>query len=155
MAAVSPFPRPSDRQPRSKVSTPVADRQIPMVTPGDPIDVDSALVHRQPSMLAAIQLCLQAAGIADKEACLSLGMDAGHWSRILRGDAHFPLHLLGPLMDLCGNEAPLEWLAYHRGYELRPLETETQRRLREAEARAAKAEERAAMYAELLVGRGR
>lgn len=155
MAAVSPFPRLSDRQPRSKVSTPVADRQIPMVEPGEPIEVDSALVHRQPSMLSAIQLCLQAAGIADKEACLSLGIDAGHWSRILRGDAHFPLHLLGPLMDLCGNEAPLEWLAHSRGYELRPLETELERQVREEHARNERLAEENRMLRDLVMGRSR
>lgn len=155
MAAVSVFPRAGDRQPRSRVSPPVADRQIPMVTPGDPIDVDPALVHRQPSLIAAIQLCLQAAGIADKEACLSLGIDPGHWSRILRGDAHFPLHLLGPLMDMAGNEAPLEWLAHSRGYRLDPLETELERQVREEQERNAALANENRMLRELLVGRGR
>lgn len=155
MAAVHTIASAGDRQPRSRVSTGVADRQIPMVTPGDRIDVDAALVHRQSSMLAAIQLCLQAAGIADKEAHLALGIDAGHWSRILRGDAHFPLHLLGPLMDLCGNEAPLEWLANSRGYELQPLETELERQVREEQERNAKLADENRMLRELLVGRGR
>lgn len=155
MAAVSVLPSPIDRQPRSRVSTPVADRQIPMVTPGDRIDVDATLVHRQSSMLAAIQLCLQAAGIADKEACITLGIDPGHWSRILRGDAHFPLHLLGPLMDMAGNETPLEWLAHHRGYELRALETELERQVREEQERNARLADENRMLRDLLVGRGR
>lgn len=155
MAAVHTIASAGDRQPRSRVLTGVADRQIPMVTPGDRIDVDAALVHRQSSMLAAIQLCLQAAGIADKEAHLALGIDAGHWSRILRGDAHFPLHLLGPLMDMAGNEAPLEWLANSRGYELRPLETELERQVREEQERNARLADENRMLRELLVGRGR
>jgi hypothetical protein len=33
-------------------------------------------------------------------------------------------------MDLCRNEAPLIWLARSRGYDLTPLETEMERRLR-------------------------
>lgn len=155
MAAVSVLPSPTDRQPRSKVSTAHAGRQIPLVTPGERIDVDATLVHRQPSMLAAVQLCLQAAGIADKEAHLALGIDAGHWSRVLKGDAHFPLHLLGPLMDLAGNEAPLEWLAHSRGYELRPLETELERQVREEQERNAALANENRMLRELLVGRGR
>ena len=155
MAAVSPFPRGIDRQPSSKSLRSAADRQIPMVTPGDPIAVDPALVHRQPSMIAAIQLCLQAAGIADKEACLSLGIDAAHWSRMLSGGAHFPLHLLGPLMDLAGNEAPLEWLAHSRGYELRPLETELERQVREEQERNARLADENRLLREMLVGRGR
>ena len=126
-----------------------------MVTPGERIEVDAALVQRQSSMLAAIQLCLQAAGIADKEAHLALGIDAGHWSRILRGDAHFPLHLLGPLMDMAGNEAPLEWLAHSRGYELRPLETELERQVREEQERNALLADENRLLRELLIGRGR
>ena len=155
MAAVSPFPRVSDRQASSRSTTAVASRQIPMVTPGDPIDVDAALVHRQPSLLSAIQLCMQAAGIADKEACISLGIDPAHWSRMSSGTAHFPLHLLGPLMDLCGNEAPLEWLAHSRGYELRPLESETQKALREEVDRSSRLSEENRLLRELLVGRAR
>ena len=145
----------SDRQPSSKSLRAAADRQIPMVTPGDPIDVDPTLVHRQPSMLAAIQLCLQAAGIADKEACISLGLDAAHWSRMLSGGAHFPLHLLGPLMDMAGNEAPLEWLAHSRGYELRALETELERQVRQEQERNAKLADENRLLREMLVGRGR
>lgn len=84
-------------------------------------------------MLAAIALCVQAAGLQDKEVYLQLGIDAGHWSRIVKGDAHFPLDRLGALMDICGNESPLVWLAHSRGYELKPLESEMQRELRETE----------------------
>ena len=155
MAAVSAFPSPIDRQPRSRVSPGVADRQIPMVTPGDLIAVDPALVRRQSSMLGAIQLCLQAAGIADKEAHIALGIDAGHWSRILRGDAHFPLHLLGPVMDMAGNEAPLEWLAHSRGYELQPLESALERQVREEQERNAALDAENKVLRGLLMGRAR
>jgi hypothetical protein len=152
VSRITPIP---DRQPSSRSSTAVASRQIPLVTPGDPIDVDPALVHRQPSMLSAIQLCLQAAGIADKEACISLGIDPAHWSRMVSGGAHFPLHLLGPLMDMAGNEAPLEWLAHSRGYELRPLETELERQVREGQERNLQLADENRLLRELLVGRGR
>lgn len=152
MAAVSPLPSRLDRQLPSKDSTRV-DRRIPLVEHGDPIEVDPALVRRQTSMLGAIALCMQAAGMADKEAHLALGIDAGHWSRILKGDAHFPLHLLGPLMDLCGNEAPLAWLAHSRGYELRPLETKTERELREAREELEAERAKVRMLADVLRGR--
>lgn len=155
MAAVSPIARISDRQPRSKDVTSIADRQLPLVEKGDPVHVDPTLVHRQKSMLAAVALCMQAAGIADKEACLALELDPAHWSRICAGNAHFPLSLLGPLMDLCGNEAPLMWLAKSRGYELRPLETETQRRLRLEHERAEKLQDENRLLREMLVGRAR
>lgn len=157
MAAVSPIqPRTTsvlDRQLPSKEVTRLADRQLPLVEKGDRIDVDPALVHRQKSMLAAIALCMQAAGLQDKEVYLALNIDAGHWSRIVKGDAHFPLDRLGPLMDLCGNEAPLMWLAHSRDYSLRPLESEMQRRAREAEEALAKAEAENKLLRGLLVGR--
>lgn len=152
VSRIAPIP---DRQPSSKSSTAAVSRQIPLVTHGDPIDVDPALVHRQPSLLAAIQLCMQAAGIADKEACIELGIDPAHWSRMVSGSAHFPLHLLGPLMDLAGNEAPLEWLAHSRGYELQPLESELERQIREEQERNARLDAENRMLRELLVGRGR
>lgn len=136
MAAVSPFPPNSDRPTPSKVRKAV-ERQMPLVEKAEPIEVDKALIHRQKSMTAAIALCVQAAGLAEKEVYLPLGIDASHWTRISKGDAHFPLELLGPLMDLCGNEAPLEWLAHSRGYELRPLESELERQVRMEQERNA------------------
>lgn len=98
--------------------------------------VDPALVIAQPSMLAAIKLCISLGGFqADKQLYAPLEIDPGHWSRILRGDAHFPVDKLTALMDMCGNEAPLIWLTHSRGYDaasLRKRETETERALREA-----------------------
>ena len=98
--------------------------------------VDPALVLAQPSMLGAIKLCISLAGFqADKQVYGALGIDAGHWSRVMRGEAHFPVDKLPELMDLCGNEAPLIWLTHSRGYDagsLRKRESETERRLREA-----------------------
>lgn len=97
--------------------------------------IDPALVTTQPSLLAAIKLCITLGGFSnDKQLYMDLDIDPGHWSRILRGDAHFPLDALPKLMDACGNEAPLIWLNYNRGYDpasLRKRETEVERQLRE------------------------
>ncbi|MCA3177583.1 MAG: hypothetical protein O9345_16145 [Burkholderiaceae bacterium] len=153
MTSVSVVAPIGDRQPRSKDSPRVADRQLPLVEKGEPVDVDPALVRRQRSMLGAIQLCLQVAGIADKEAHLALGIDAGHWSRILSGAAHFPLDRLGPLMDMAGNDAPLQWLAHSRGYELRPLETTLEREVRELREELAEEKRKARWMADIMAGR--
>lgn len=97
--------------------------------------VDQKLVEQQRTLLGAIKLCISLAGFeADKEVYGKLGVDAGHWSRIHRGEAHFPVDKLNALMDLCGNEAPLLWLVQSRGYDLASLrhrETELERKLRE------------------------
>lgn len=98
------------------------------------VSIDIRLVQQQPSLLGAIKLCIGMAGFeSDKQVYMHLGIDAGHWSRITRGEAHFPLDKLGPLMDYCGNEAPLLWLLDDRGYEvssLRRKETELEQQLR-------------------------
>src|SRR5579875_3683077 len=113
----------------------VADPQPSLALVRAPQAVDPALVIAQPSMLAAIKLCISLGGFqADKQLYGPLEIDPGHWSRILRGEAHFPVDKLTALMDLCGNEAPLIWLTNARGYDprsLRKLETETERALRE------------------------
>ena len=98
--------------------------------------IDHSLVLAQPSLLAAIKLCISAAGFeADKQVYSELDIDAGHWSRILRCEAHFPVDKLPALMELCGNDAPLIWLVHARGFDpasLRRLETDVERELRAA-----------------------
>lgn len=98
--------------------------------------LDASLVTAQPSLLAAIKLCISLGGFeGDKQVYSALGIDASHWTRIHRGEAHFPVDKLCALMDLCGNEAPLIWLTHNRGYDpasLRKRETETECALRQA-----------------------
>ena len=100
------------------------------------IELDHALVRQQRTLLGAVKLCMSLGGLeADKEVYMPLGVDAGHWTRIMRGDAHFPIDRLPDLMDLCGNEAPMLWLLNNRGYDLgsiRKLESELERELRHA-----------------------
>lgn len=109
--------------------------QIPLRLARAAQAVDPAIVLAQPTMLGAIKLCISLAGFqADKQVYGVLNIDAGHWSRVMRGEAHFPVDKLTELMDLCGNEAPLIWLTHSRGYDaasLRKRETETERTLRE------------------------
>jgi hypothetical protein len=108
--------------------------QIPLRLVRTTQAVDPSLVIAQPTLLAAIKLCISLGGFeADKQVYGALDIDASHWTRIHRGEAHFPVDKLPALMDLCGNEAPLIWLTHSRGYDprsLRKLETETERALR-------------------------
>jgi len=71
---------------------------------------------------------------------MSLGIDAGHWTRISKGEAHFPQEKLNALMDFCGNEVPLIWLADRRGYELKPLMTSLEKENAELRAKIAEQE---------------
>lgn len=120
---------------KSNLLPPLDGPQIPLRLARAAQAIDPVIVLAQPTMLGAIKLCISLAGFqADKQVYGVLNIDAGHWSRVMRGEAHFPVDKLTELMDLCGNEAPLIWLTHSRGYDaasLRKRETETERHLRE------------------------
>lgn len=115
--------------------------------------VDPALVARLPTMTAAIMMCQQIAGLDDKELCRALGIDAAKWSRIKTGQAHFPQERLQKLMDVCGNEVPLIWLALRRGYELKEVEDEWKRQARVEREAKERLQQENALLKSLLVGR--
>jgi len=117
--------------------------------------VDEDVIDAQGSMTKSISLCQHLSGLDDKELCGVNGIvkDVAQWSRIKSGQHYFPQDKLCYLMDICANEAPLFWLARQRGYNLTPMESETERQLRIERELRAKAEERLA-YLETIV-RGR
>ncbi len=138
---------------QSQVLNGLDQPELALSRKADQMDVPLSLVVKQPSLSGSIALCVQVSGLDDKEVYLTLGIDAGHWTRIMKGDAHFPVNKLNDLCNLCGNEAPLMWWADSRGYELKPKEDELQRRLRvEQEAKEKLAAENA-LLRNLLVGR--
>lgn len=94
---------------------------LPISRRAQQVIVPTSVIAAQPTKLSAIKLCMQASGLQDKEICDALGIDCGHFSRVLKGDAYFPNNKEHALMDLCGNEIPLQWDALRRGKELKPL----------------------------------
>jgi hypothetical protein len=139
-----------DSQMRSKDLTVVANLELPLARKPVQASLPVELVVKQPSLSAAIALCVQVSGLEEKEVYLSLEIDAGHWTRIMKGDAHFPVNKLNSLMDLCGNEAPVLWLAHSRGYGLVMLKSEAERRAELAEHRAAEAEKKLEWAMEIM-----
>jgi hypothetical protein len=81
------------------------------------VGLDIATVKRQPTMQAAITLCVAASGLDLKQIYAALDIDAAVFSRIQAGQVAFPPNKLPTLMQLCGNEAPLIWLAEKLGYD--------------------------------------
>mgnify|MGYP003423554940 CR=1 FL=1 len=95
-----------------------------------PVEVSAREVAREKSLGDAIQLCLRASGQEVKELTLPFNMDKGQFSRWISGDEGIKWHKLQALMDACGNDAPLLWMAYDRGYDLHSMhkrESETER----------------------------
>lgn len=122
------------------------------------MQVDDQVIAAQPSMTKALMLCQQLSGLDDQQFVGGRSGIVGHlsqWSRIKTGQHHFPQDRLGDYMDLCGNEAPLQWLARSRGYLLTPLESEMERRLRLERERVEKLQAENALLQNLLMGRGR
>jgi hypothetical protein len=121
--------------------------------------VDPELIAKQPTMTKALQLCQTLSGLADQQFIGDGGIvkDAAQWSRIMGAGQHnFPHDKFNVYMDKAGNEVPMLWLLHSRGYDitvLRKQETETERRARAAEERAARAEEKCRVLMEAIGGR--
>lgn len=126
---------------------------LPLTRKVDRFAIPLEMVVKQRSLSQAIALCVQMSGLDDKEVYLPLEIDAGHWTRIMKGDAHFPVNKLIPLMDMCGNEAPLMWLANSRGYGLVVLQTESERRAEAAEIALRNEREKNRLLTDLLQGK--
>ena len=80
--------------------------------------VEMKLLGQCESLLQAIHLCVHLSSLPHYAICDKLGIDRGHWTRIMQGQAHFPTNKLPALMELCGNYAPLQWLARATGQEI-------------------------------------
>lgn len=80
------------------------------------VELDVTTIRRQPSLAAAVGLCISASGKERKQVYGALDIDSATFSRIESGQANFPLNKLVPLMKLCLNEAPRIWLDEAMGY---------------------------------------
>lgn len=97
--------------------------------------VEIRLLKQCQTMLDAIHLCIHLGRLPHYAIAEKLGIDRGHWTRMMQSQAHFPPNKLNSLMDLCGNFAPLQWLAQSVGQELAvdQITLRKQRALRELE----------------------
>ena len=112
------------------------------------VDISDEVISKRSSMREALRLCAELAPIDDKVIAAELEIDPAQWSRIKSGQAHFPDEKYNDVMDICGNEVPLRWLALSRGYGLIRLkstveaELETEReKVKQLEAKLAHFEE--------------
>lgn len=96
-----------------------------------PVSVTPDEVAREKTLGGAIELCAKVAGFDfDKQLQRELGVDKAQFSRWQSGDEGIKWPKLAALMDHCGNNAPLLWMNYARGFDLHAMrmrETETER----------------------------
>ena len=99
-----------------------------------PSTVTPEEVARKQSLGSAIELCAEAAGFdLDKQLASALHVDKGQFSRWTSGTEGVMWGKLAALMDVCGNDTPVLWMAHQRGYDLhamRKRESELERELR-------------------------
>lgn len=112
-----------------------------------------SVIRLQKTFWDACVLAMSVAGLCAKQIYIPLRIDKGHWSRIESGEAHFPHQKIEALLDLLGNDIPLQWLAYRRGKGLHLLESEQQRRLREKDDQIAELTQKLEWTIELHQGR--
>lgn len=94
------------------------------------VDVNPLEVMRKRDFGGAIELTLELGGKTAKEAQIDLGLDKAQYSRWQSGDEGVRVPKLFALMDYCGNDVPVLWLAHARGWDLhamRRVETEVER----------------------------
>ena len=102
--------------------------------------VEDSVISKQPDLLSAIKLCISSSGLNDNQVAMELEIQEAQFSRILKGQAHFPPNKLEALMDFCGNEIPLRWLAMHRGYGLVKLKSRLEGELEDEKQKNAELE---------------
>lgn len=119
----------------------------------EPNEVPIEMIRRQKSAGAALSLACQSSGLEDKEIYGSLGLDAGYFSRIKKGEATLQGDLIRPFCTVVNNRIYPEWLSYQVGCTLVQIQSEAERRAQEAEERAKAFEAENKLMKQLLTGR--
>jgi hypothetical protein len=103
---------------------------------GFPSSVTALEIQREKTLGGAIALCARAADMEPKQVQDGLKLDKAQWSRWESGSEGIVWPKFLALMDFCGNDSPLLWMAHARGYDLssiRRRETDLEKQLREAQ----------------------
>lgn len=119
----------------------------------EPNEVPIEMVRRQKSAGAAFTLACTSSGLEDKEIYGSLGLDAGYFSRIKKGEATLQGDLIRPFCTVVNNRIYAEWIAFQLGCTLVQIQSEAERRAEDAERRAQNAEMKLAYAESLLRGK--
>lgn len=84
-----------------------------------PMEVDWALIAKCNDEQDALLLCVHLSRLANEEIARQLGIDKGHWTRIMQGRGNLPARKRTQLMSICGNIAPIQYEAMRFGRQLK------------------------------------
>lgn len=119
----------------------------------EPNDMPIEVVRRQKTAAAAFALACQSSGLEDKEIYGALGLDAGYFSRIKKGEATLQADLIEPFCTVVSNRIYPEWIAYRCGCTLVQIQSEAERLLEAERAKAQRLAEENRLMRSLLTTR--
>lgn len=93
--------------------------------------LDMSVIEGCEHRLDAIRVCIQCSRLSNQTISGRLGLDNGHFTRMMQGKAHFPDAKANLLMEVCGNYAPLQFEAWSNGFDL--VERSKDARIKELE----------------------
>jgi hypothetical protein len=71
--------------------------------------VDWVLIAKCEDEVQALQLCVQLSRYQYDTVAFKLGIDKGHFTRIMQGHGNLPTRKRTQLMSICGNLAPVQF----------------------------------------------
>ena len=96
------------------------NREIPILgVVKKPELVDWALIAKCEDEIQALQLCVQLSRYQYDTLAFKLGIDKGHFTRIMQGHGHLPARKRTQLMSICGNLAPVQFDCLRFGLKLK------------------------------------
>lgn len=95
------------------------DERIKVMSVDDPKIIE--LSRSIKSWAQVLRTAMRLGDVTDNSMQIQLGIDKGNFSRILSGQANFPVDKLVLFCEIVGNDLPIHWIAYQRGYELRVI----------------------------------
>lgn len=100
-----------------------------------------------------LRTAMRLGDVTDNSMQIQLGIDKGNFSRIVSGQANFPVDKLVLFCEIVGNDLPIHWIAYQRGYELRFIPKILEEQLEKERAAKEEALKKIAILEDLLMRR--
>lgn len=127
--------------------------ELSLARHAEPNDMPIEVVRRQRTAAAAFALACQSSGLEDKEIYGGLGLDAGYFCRIKKGDATLQADLTSAFCTIVANRIYPEWVAFQVGCTLVQIQSEAERQLEVERTRSAQLAEENRLMKQLITGK--
>ena len=117
------------------------------------VDVQEELARGCRDRHHALVKCYEVSNRAPKEIYGPLKISQATFSRILSGDAYLPHNDKLNFMKLCGNIIPVRYDVWKLDHEIKPVQTDLEKRLAQSEERVADLERANRLLVEMIRGK--